>query len=294
MANLSALIIAVVVSVTAGAGASTLVDRGIFPDLDARASLKLPAPDEVRAPRLRLAPRQDVLVLFDGDYPLAAFALSGKAPASSGTFGALSRLLPAPEVRALSAWFTPASPVEPLAGTADADGDGIPDQLDVLYGARKLAANRAVYTEGYVPMKYPGGDVPRGQGVCSDTIVRALRNAGHDLQRLVAEDIRRAPNAYPKVRKPNTSIDHRRVKNLLRWFQRHARAIASAEPVRAGEIVFLDTFPGRPGPDHVGIVSDRRAPTGGPLVINNWTVGYVEQDMELLSFVPVTHRFRLP
>ncbi len=125
-------------------------------------------------------------------------------------------------------------------------------------------------------------------------IVRALRNAGHDLQRLVAEDIRRAPDAYPQVRKPNTSIDHRRVKNLLRWFHRHARAIASAEPVRAGEIVFLDTFPGRPGPDHVGIVSDRRTPTGRPLVINNWTVGYVEQDMELLSFVPVTHRFRLP
>ena len=43
-----------------------------------------------------------------------------------------------------------------------------------------------------------------------------------------------------------------------------------------------------------GVRSDRRAATGQRLVINNWTVGSVERDMELLSFVPVTHRFRLP
>jgi uncharacterized protein YijF (DUF1287 family) len=272
-----------------GAQATTLVDRGIFSDLDAQVSLVLPARDEVKEPRLGLS--RNVLILLDGDYPLAAFALPEKA--APATFGGLASLLPGRDRLALAAWFSATSKIEPLAA-ADADGDGIPDQLDVLYGARKLAANRAAYTEGYVPMKYPGGDVPRNQGVCSDTIVRALRNAGLDLQQLVAEDIRRDRAAYPQVRKPNTSIDHRRVKNLLVWFRRHAREIPAGTPGRPGEIVFLDTFAGKPGPDHVGIISDRRTPSGQRLVINNWTVGSVEEDMELLSFVPVTHRFRLP
>jgi uncharacterized protein YijF (DUF1287 family) len=270
------------------------IDRGIFSDLDGTVALTLPRRDDLREPRLGMVPGRKVLVVLDGDYPLAAFGLPRQAPAAPRTFGAVAALLDPGELRALSAWFSAESRIELLARAPDADGDGIPDQLDVLYGARKLAVNRAAYTEGYVRISYPGGDVPRGTGVCSDTIVRALRNAGYDLQRLVAEDIRRAPNAYLQVRRPDANIDHRRVKNLLHWFQRHALAVPHGEPLRPGEILFLDTFPGRPGPEHVGIASDRRAPSGQRLVINNWTNGHVEQDMELLSFVPVTHRFRLP
>jgi uncharacterized protein YijF (DUF1287 family) len=136
------------------------------------------------------------------------------------------------------------------------------------------------------------GDVPRSVGVCSDTIVRAYRNAGIDLQRLVAEDIRAAPAAYPTVLKPNASIDHRRVKTLLIWFLRHVPQVRQG-PARPGDVVFLDTFPDRPGPDHVGIISDRMAPSGMPFVINNWTVGYSEGEMDLLPLVQVTHRFRM-
>jgi uncharacterized protein YijF (DUF1287 family) len=56
----------------------------------------------------------------------------------------------------------------------------------------------------------------------------------------------------------------------------------------------MDTFPDRPGPDHIGIISDRLDDTGLPLVINNWTVGTVVAEMDLLTFVPVLYRFRLP
>ena len=46
-------------------------------------------------------------------------------------------------------------------------------------------------------LPYPGGDVPRTMGVCTDVIVRALRNAGIDLQKEVHQDIVQRPLAYP-------------------------------------------------------------------------------------------------
>ena len=56
----------------------------------------------------------------------------------------------------------------------------------------------------------------------------------------------------------------------------------------------MDTFPDREGPDHMGILSDHLDADGLPLVINNWTDGTVTKEMDLLAFVPVLYRFRLP
>lgn len=185
----------------------------------------------------------------------------------------------------------------------DRDDDGIPDALDVLIGAKKTVANADAYTpraEGYIAMAYPMGDVPRTIGVCTDVIVRAVRNAGIDLQKELHDDIRRARSAYPMVKGAgDPSIDQRRVGTLLPYFQRRWQAHAARlddpdDPPRAGDIVFMDTFPGRSGPDHIGILSDRLDARGLPLVINNWTDGTVTAEMDLLGFVPVLYRFRLP
>ena len=160
-------------------------------------------------------------------------------------------------------------------------------------------ANADAYTEGYVQIPYPMGDVPRTMGVCTDVIVRAARNAGLDLQAELHRDIARAPRAYPMVKgRGNASIDHRRVRTLLPYFKRHwqARSVAlddPADPLRPGDVVFMDTL-AKAGPDHIGVVSDRLAPSGRPMIINNWTNGTVTADMDLLDFVPVTHRFRFP
>jgi uncharacterized protein YijF (DUF1287 family) len=281
----------------AGPAPGALPDRGIFPELGAAARLVLPVPLAQASLRATLDQKRGVLVLYDGDDPVKAYAVvtPGPAPATLGAL--LPRLAPrdAAELGVIPARLGLLAPGDPGAPRSpDSDGDGIPDRLDVLLGARKLVENHATYTEGYYKIGYPGGDVPRAIGVCTDTIVRAFRNAGFDLQKLVAEDVRRTPAAYPWVKRPDTNIDHRRVRNLALWFGRHVRRLPAQAPPRPGDVVFFDTFPSRSGPDHVGIVSDRMGPSGQLLVINNWTVGTVEGEMDLLPSVPVTGRYRLP
>jgi len=262
-------------------------DVGIFSDLDTQVRLALPS--RLDPGRLRTVedPRRRLLVLYEGDHPIKVYPTPLR-PRDRAELAPLAKELPA---------TTLAKGQPPLPG--DRDGDGIPDPLDVLIGAKKLLLNGAAYTEGYKPIPFPRGDVPRDVGVCTDVLVRALRNAGLDLQGELYDDIGRAPRAYPMVKRRNPSIDHRRVKTLLPFFRRHFEGHAAdprqgGDPYRPGDVVFMDTFPSRPGPDHVGIVSDRLGPSGLPLIINNWTTGTKDAEMDLLAFVAVTERFRIP
>ncbi len=185
-------------------------------------------------------------------------------------------------------------PTVEATSVPDADEDGIPDLLDVLIGAKKTVLNGAAYQSSYRELDYPMGDVPREQGVCTDVIIRALRNAGYDLQALLAEDIKAHPSRYPQVEEPDPNIDHRRVKNLLPYFQAHWQGVpadTSRKPLLPGDVCFMDTMHG-PEPEHMGIVSDRLGKSGRPLIINNWNDGTRTSEMDLLSFVPITHRFR--
>lgn len=286
-----------------------LPDRGIFPELDAKVSMGLPPLPAPGGLWLRLDRGHGVLTLYAGDDPLKAYPVAAAATVGEGRLGDLELHagdLPRPPERGvrlregdlaeIRGGLDPATPVLLAAPDRDEDrdGDGVVDRLDFVLGGKKLVQNRARYIERYVGMKYPGGDVPRSEGVCTDTVVRALRNGGLDLQREVHEDIVRARRAYSMVEKVDTNINHRRVRTVLPWFLRHWRTLPEGTPHLPGDVVFFDTFPSRTGPDHLGVVVETRGPSGRPMVVNNWTDGTVDAEMDLLSWVPVTHHFRAP
>jgi uncharacterized protein len=282
--------------VVAGEACLGVADTGVFSDLDGQVQLQLPpvSADRVTAVVDRT---HGVLVLSIDGFPRKAYPLGG--PATLDVGGTILALRPGDRAELLPRLHA----VREGTAAHDRDRDGIPDPLDVLIGAKKLVVNADRYTpaaEDYISMPYPNGDVPRTIGVCTDVIVRAVRNAGIDLQKELHEDIRRARAAYPMVKgMGDPSIDQRRVGTLLPYFKRHWEAHSPrvddpADPPRPGDVIFMDTFPDRPGPDHIGILSDRLDDAGLPLVINNWTDGTVTAEMDLMTFVPVLYRFRLP
>jgi uncharacterized protein YijF (DUF1287 family) len=164
---------------------------------------------------------------------------------------------------------------------------------------RLIAAARAQigvtvrYDSAYTALPFPGGDVPRERGVCTDVVIRAYRDAlGIDLQALVNADMRQAFAAYPRtwgLRTPDRNIDHRRVPNLRTWLKRQGAALPtppSASGWQPGDI-FTSLVAGTG--THIGLVSDRRGPSGW-LIIHNIGAGTREEDG--LTAWPITGRYR--
>ncbi len=120
-------------------------------------------------------------------------------------------------------------------------------------------------------------DVPISKGVCTDVIIRALRDQNIDLQELVHQDMSRNFSVYPKrwgLKQPDTNIDHRRVPNLITYFTRQGWAVQDTN-YQAGDIVTWELKGNRP---HIGIVSDRKI-GDRPLIIHNIGSGTREDDI---------------
>jgi len=166
----------------------------------------------------------------------------------------------------------------------------------IVSAARGQIGRTTIYDPAYVGLKYPGGDVPIERGVCTDVVIRALRDSLNlDLQKLVHEDMQGGFSKYPTIwglKKPDRNIDHRRVPNLRRYFERKRYAVAVTErkdDYFPGDLVTCTVPPNRP---HIMIVSDKKTKDGVPLVIHNIGSGTREED-RLFDF-PLTGHYRIP
>lgn len=160
----------------------------------------------------------------------------------------------------------------------------------IVQSARNQIGKTLRYDPAYTKLKYPMGDVPMEKGVCTDVVIRALREQNIDLQALVHQDMSRNFSVYPKrwgLKQPDTNIDHRRVPNLMTYFTRQGWAVQDAD-YQAGDIVTWELKGNRP---HIGIVSDRKI-GDRPLIIHNIGSGTREDDV--LYRYTITGHFRLP
>ncbi len=170
-----------------------------------------------------------------------------------------------------------------------------PNIDSIVAAARRQVGQTLYYDPAYVRIAYPMGDVPIEVGVCTDVIIRALRDAlNMDLQQLVHKDMTAAFSEYPQnwgLKKPDTNIDHRRVPNLRKYFSRMGYSITvteNPENYLPGDIVTCtlpDNIP------HIMIVSDKKTKAGIPLVIHNIGDGTKEED-RLFDF-PITGQYRI-
>jgi uncharacterized protein YijF (DUF1287 family) len=162
----------------------------------------------------------------------------------------------------------------------------------LVAAARRQIGVTRLYDPAYVEMPYPGGDVPADRGVCTDVVVRALRATGIDLQQAIHEDMRVHFAEYPQMwgsSDPNRNIDHRRVPNQMRWFER----LGWSHPISAlpgdyapGDIVAWKLSGS--GLLHIGIVSDRKARNGTPLILHNIGRGTQEENL-LFAHIIIGH-----
>jgi len=178
---------------------------------------------------------------------------------------------------------------------SDKDGDGIYDLDDIVQGARMDLEAKPFYKDAY----YAGGYPPENEGVCTDVIWRALKNAGYDLKGMMDRDIEEHPDDYPRVAGvPEPNIDFRRVPNQEAFFKKYAAHLTTEikpwdadnlKQWQGGDIVVFG-----PPYDHMGVVSDKRLTDGVPLLIHN-AGPYTREDNGLLTWPSaLKYHFRFP
>ena len=186
-------------------------------------------------------------------------------------------------------------------------------QKKVLEGAKKVLEQKAEYdlSMAYYTTEYnedgeyvggkvfPGGDIDPKIGVCTDVVVRSLREGDVvDLQEALNKDLKSSWRDYPMGRwgakKPDSNIDHRRVPNLEVWFSKYWEELPATydhSDYQPGDIVVWDL--NQDGThDHIGVVSDKVV-DGRIYIIHNFPdPGYVAEE-DVLEERQVVGHYRI-
>lgn len=156
-------------------------------------------------------------------------------------------------------------------GSSDAPGSKL------AAAALAHSSENVAYDPSYYKIGYPDGDVPPNKGVAADVVVRSFRKLGIDLQVAVHEDMAAHFRMYPQLwnaSAPDTNIDHRRVANLQRFFERNGETLTTsrdAADYQPGDIVVWALANGE---KHIGIVVPGPAERSvEPWVVHNMGAG---------------------
>ncbi len=178
----------------------------------------------------------------------------------------------------------------------------LPAQADRQFAERltdaaiSRTAHEVTYDGRYLSIDYPMGDVPENIGVCTDVLIRSYRQLDIDLQQLVHEDMSLAFDQYPNhwgLGRPDSNIDHRRVPNLRRFFERGGFQVsetpsAAARDYLPGDLVSWKLGNGLP---HIGIVVDGLSADGKRhLIVHN--IGRGPEIEDVLFRYRVTGHYR--
>jgi len=166
----------------------------------------------------------------------------------------------------------------------------------LIESARSQVGVTLIYDGSYQSLPFPNGDIPRLRGVCTDVVIRAMRDAhGLDLQALVNRDMKANFSAYPKIwglSRTDRNIDHRRVPNLQTYFKRRGASVPvtdDATDYLPGDLVTW-MLPGNL--PHIGIVTDRmNGDATRPLIVHN--IGWGTRVNDMLFEYDITGHYRI-
>jgi len=158
-----------------------------------------------------------------------------------------------------------------------------------------LVDRNIIYDPSYKVISYPMGDIDPKRGVCTDAVIRAYRKIGVDLQQLVHEDMKTNFSKYPQKwgrTEPDSNIDHRRVLNLMTFFNRKGTVLPitnNGMDYRPGNIICWELSSGI---YHIGIVTNISNDGKKFLIFHQIGNGQVEEDV-LFNWKIIGH-YRYP
>ncbi|HSP42064.1 MAG TPA: DUF1287 domain-containing protein [Luteolibacter sp.] len=152
------------------------------------------------------------------------------------------------------------------------------------------------YDAAYYKIEYPNGDIAAAKGNAADVVIRCFRGLGIDLQRELHEDMTGNFRLYQQLWgaiAPDPNIDHRRIPNLERFFERHGQSLTPTRnpaDYRPGDIVVWSLANAE---KHIGIV----VPGPGKRASEPWVVHHkdtpIKWENTLFDYKIESH-FRYP